>query len=308
MSPARLRSGWTPSSRSTGAQASGTNDADHDVRSTGRARLRRLRLLRHRRPRSTGRKSRRAFREVFESLSLATQFRVAARRRHRDADRRPDRRRTLGFVCREAGRPRTRERRGHCDRDASREVRASNALDGLAGHRVFLAADLNLPTGEVLERYDRGTSMTTPMHQVRRSSGRSRRPAADSLHRVLRFLALEPTYVEHAVQVTPAGDRDLRPAARQPARLGRRRGPARRRRPIVLMLGLLVAFVAANALKRQVVEPLVQLADATRIRGIAGLGRRRRDDGARAPPERAERTCRQLRRARRPPRTHTSAT
>ena len=41
--------------------------------------------------------------------------------------------------------------------------------------------------------------------------------------------------------------------------------------PIVLILGFLVALVAANSLKRQVIEPLAQLAHATRVRGLVDL-------------------------------------
>ena len=48
--------------------------------------------------------------------------------------------------------------------------------------------------------------------------------------------------------------------------------------PIVLVLGFLVALLAANSLKRQVVEPLAQLAQATRVRGLAGIA-----PGAAAP-------------------------
>ena len=77
-------------------------------------------------------------------------------------------------------------------------------------------------------------------------------------------------YVERAVQVTPQVTGtiglllDHRLAWNAAAeRLGQA--------PIVLILGLLVALLAANSLKRQVVEPLAQLADATRVRGLAGL-------------------------------------
>jgi signal transduction histidine kinase/DNA-binding response OmpR family regulator/HPt (histidine-containing phosphotransfer) domain-containing protein len=88
---------------------------------------------------------------------------------------------------------------------------------------------------------------------------------------VLEFLALQPTYVERAAQITPQVTGtiglllDHRLAWSAAAdRLGQA--------PVVLILGFLVAFLAANSLKRQVVEPLVQLADATRLRGITGLG------------------------------------
>ena len=48
----------------------------------------------------------------------------------------------------------------------------ANALDGLAGQRVFIAADLHLPAGEVLERYDRGTPLDGTNAPGSPSSGR----------------------------------------------------------------------------------------------------------------------------------------
>ena len=220
---------------------------------------------------ATVRKSRRAFREIFESVSLASQFRIAAvaavtvtliavqlvvalwdsRVARQDALELADEVSTA---------------------IAARVARSgpANALDGLAGHRVFIAADLHLPTGEVLQRFDRGA----PLDGTNAPGSPAQRPVAPVrsgiAHRALQFLALEPTYVERAVQIAPQVTGtiglllDHRPAWHAAAdRLGQA--------PIVLILGLMVALLAANSLKRQVVEPLVQLADATRIRGLVGL-------------------------------------
>jgi signal transduction histidine kinase/CheY-like chemotaxis protein/HPt (histidine-containing phosphotransfer) domain-containing protein len=220
---------------------------------------------------ATVRRSRRAFREIFESVSLASQFRIAAiaavtvtliavqlvvalwdsRVARQDALELADEVSTA---------------------IAARVARSgpANALDGLAGHHVFIAADLHLPTGEVLQRFDRGA----PLDGTNAPGSPAQRPVAPArsgiAHRALQFLALEPVYVERPVQITPQVTGtiglllDHRLAWHAAAdRLGQA--------PIVLILGLLVALLAANSLKRQVVEPLVQLADATRVRGLAGL-------------------------------------
>ena len=219
----------------------------------------------------SGRKSRRAFREIFESFSLASQFRVAAIAAV-----------TVTLIAvqlvvalwdlRVARQDALELANDMATAIATRVARSgpASALDGLAGHRVFIAADLHLPTGEVLQRFDRGT----PLDGSNAPGSSEQRPVAPTgkgvAHRALQFLALEPTYVEHAVQVTPQVTGtvglllDHRLAWNSAAdRLGQA--------PIVLILGFFVALLAANSLKRQVVEPLVQLADATRVRGLLGV-------------------------------------
>jgi signal transduction histidine kinase/CheY-like chemotaxis protein/HPt (histidine-containing phosphotransfer) domain-containing protein len=146
----------------------------------------------------------------------------------------------------------------------------AHSLDGLAGSRVFIAADLHLPTGEVIERYDRGVplSSTTASGPAQRSAVA---PASSGfMQRTLQYLAFTPTYVEREIQITPQVSGfvglllDHRPvwgaAARRIAKA-----------PFVLLFGFVVALLAANSLKRQVVEPLAQLADATRVRGLLDL-------------------------------------
>ena len=219
----------------------------------------------------TGRKSRRAFSEIFESVSLAAQFRIAAiaavtvtlmavqlvvalwdsRVARQDAlQLANDMATAIGARVAKSG--------------------PADALDGLAGHRVFIAADLHLPTGEVLQRFDRGT----PLDGTNAPGSPEQRPVAPAstgfAHRVLQFLALQPAYVERTVQVTPQVTGTI--GLLLDHRLAWSAAADRlEQAPVVLILGFLVAFLAANSLKRQVVEPLVQLADATRIRGIVGV-------------------------------------
>ena len=218
-----------------------------------------------------GRRSRRAFREIFESVSLASQFRIAAIAAV-----------TVTLIAVQlvvalwdshvARQDALELANDMATAIAARVARSgpANALDGLAGHRVFIAADLHLPTGEVLQRFDRGT----PLDGTNVPGSPEQRPVAPAGsgigHRVLQLLSLQPMYVERAVQVTPQVTGtiglllDHRLAWNAAAdRLGQA--------PIVLILGFLVALLAANSLKRQVVEPLAQLADATRVRGLAGL-------------------------------------
>ena len=222
---------------------------------------------------AAGRSSRRAFREIFESFSLASQFRIAAIAavtvtliavqlvvalwdlrvaRHDSLELADDMAAAVAARVAKSG--------------------PANALDGLAGHRVFIAADLHLPTGQVLQRFDRGT----PLDGTNAPGSPQERPVAPAkngvAHRVLRFLALEPTYIERAVQITPqvSGTIGLLLDHRLAWNAaGDRLGQA----PVVLIFGLLVALLAANSLKRQVVEPLEQLAEVTRVRGLAVLAK-----------------------------------
>jgi signal transduction histidine kinase/CheY-like chemotaxis protein len=212
------------------------------------------------------RKVRRGFRELFETLSLANQFRVAAVAAVTVTliavqvvvamwDTWSERQAVLAAAAEVAASISARvEKSG-----------TSGALDGLAANRIFVAADLRLPTGEVLERYDRNAASgeaTTGRNGARAVVA----PAGHSWPmRVARKLALQPMYVEHAVQFSPQVTGTLGLLVDNGPVWGaalNRVGQA----PIVLMLGFLIALLAANSLKRQVVEPLAQLADATRVR------------------------------------------
>ena len=223
------------------------------------------------RPDGVARKSRRAFREIFESVSLASQFRIAAIAAV-----------TVTLIAvqlvvalwdsRVARQDALELANDMATAIAARVAKSgpANALDGLAGQRVFIAADLHLPSGEVLQRFDRGT----PLDGTNAPGSPEERPVAPTrngvAHRALQFFALEPTYVERPVQITPQVTGaiglllDHRPAWSAAAdRLGQA--------PIVLIFGLFVALLAANSLKRQVVEPLERLAEVTRVRGLAAL-------------------------------------
>ena len=233
-----------------------------------------------------GARSRRAFREIFESVSLASQFRIAAIAAV-----------TVTLIAvqlvvalwdsRVARQDALELANDMATAIAARVAKSgpANALDGLAGHRVFIAADLHLPTGEVLQRYDRGT----PLDGTNAPGSPEQRPVAPAGsgigHRVLQLLSLQPMYVERAVQVTPQVTGtiglllDHRLAWSAAAdRLGQA--------PIALLLGFLVALLAANSLKRQVVEPLAQLARRharprarwTAHRSTRGAGARRRNE------------------------------
>ena len=212
------------------------------------------------------RRVRRGFRELFETLSLADQFRVAAVAAVTVTliavqvvvamwDTWSERQAVLATASEVASSISARvEKSG-----------TNGALDGLAANRIFVAADLRLPTGEVLEHYDRNVASGEPA-TGRNGARTSIAPAGRSWPmRAARKLALQPMYFEHAVQLSPQVTGTLgllvdnRPVW---AAALNRVGQA----PIVLLLGFLVALLAANSLKRQVVEPLVQLADATRVR------------------------------------------
>ena len=127
-------------------------------------------------PAGTGRRSRRAFREIFESVSLASQFRIAAVAAV-----------TVTLIAvqlvvalwdsRVARQDALELANDMATAIAARVAKSgpADALDGLAGHRVFIAADLHLPTGEVLQRYDRGTPLdgTNAPGSPRAAAGRA---------------------------------------------------------------------------------------------------------------------------------------
>ena len=215
-------------------------------------------------PANPSRRGRRAFREVFEGLSLANQFRVAAVAAVTVAllavqlvvaawDTWSVRRETLSSAREVAESIATRvEKSG-----------TTGALDSLATHRGILAADLRMDDGRVLERFDRnaeedgGASGDLPAVAT----------ASESFaHRAARFLALEPMHVVQAVEFRPEVTGRISLLVDNGPVWDTALGRAGQS-PIVLLLGVLVALLAANSLRRQVVEPLAQLADVTRVRG-----------------------------------------
>jgi signal transduction histidine kinase/CheY-like chemotaxis protein len=210
-------------------------------------------------------KARRSLRERFESLSLADQFRASAIAAVLMT--------LLATLCvvvswdtllaRHAA-LQLAERMAQSVSDRLEKSGATRTLDRLADQPLFLAADLRLASGEVLARYERGT----PVETARPTDSPALRPVAPRRglpYDALRLLALQPIYVEHPVQLNPsvAGTLglviDYRPLwGHALLRL--------QQSPLVLLLGCLVALVVANALRRQVVEPLAEMAKATRIR------------------------------------------
>ena len=209
--------------------------------------------------------TRRSLREVFDSLSLATQFRLTAIAAVTM---------TLLAVQVVSALWDTRLARKEAieiaqSRTASMAARLAStgggALDDLEGHPVFLAATFSLQSGEVLQRYVRD-------HEVPDAG-----PAPTGWrHRLKSYLALEPIYVASPVQLGPGlsgtvsilvdhhwiWNRALHRIAQT---------------PIAVLLGCLIALLAANSLKRRVVEPLAQLAQTTRVKQWPESGERRKN-------------------------------
>jgi len=211
------------------------------------------------------RPSLRSFREFFESLTLTNQFRVTAVAAVTV---------TLigvqllviawdGWATRRDGLRLASE----TARSISQHVEKSGtfgALEPLASRAVFLGADLHLESGEVLERYD-GNFPNGTVHGGDTSVPVSPVPHGTSIpHRVMRFFGFEPDYVEYPVEIKQQGAGTLallidhRPAWN--AVMDRFS-----QMPFVLALGILLGLLAANSLKRQVVEPLEELAKSTRV-------------------------------------------
>jgi len=137
------------------------------------------------------------------------------------------------------------------------------ALDNLEGHPEILAATFQLQDGNVLQRYVRAGAAEDAPASTRAALGWTARPTG-WLHAVKRYLALEPIYVESPVQL----HRQLTGSVSVVldhrwiwGHVWHRIGQV----PVAILLGCLVAWVAANLLRRQVAEPLAQLAETTRV-------------------------------------------
>jgi signal transduction histidine kinase/CheY-like chemotaxis protein len=210
---------------------------------------------------------RRNFREFFESLSLASQLRITAIAAVTVALVAVQAVVVLGDAWHE------REAAVALSGEVAARVSAAllkrgtaGALDGLAEHPEFIAAELRLATGRVLARHVRGGATDAAPANGPTESGAAIPREPGWPHRLSRALALEPMYVEHPVRLTAQASGTLALLIdNQPVW-----NAAMRRleqAPLVLALGVLLALLAANSLKRQVVEPLAQLADATRVGG-----------------------------------------
>ena len=132
-------------------------------------------------------------------------------------------------------------------------------LDGLSKHPDLLAVTVKLPTGEILGQYVRGS--TAPLAAGRATAG-AVKPGL--LHRALRVLALEPLAVELPVRIGARLSGSLVVILDHRA-IWEAAGRELTELPLALAIGLLLAFLAGNSLKRHVAEPLAQLASATRV-------------------------------------------
>jgi hypothetical protein len=207
--------------------------------------------------------TRRPLREAFESLSLASQFRLTAiaavtvtllaiqvvtalwdTRSARDEAVDHARNRTTSMAARLKG-------------------TGGGALDDLAGHPEFLAATFSLQGGEVLQQYVRDDRAAEPGSEPPAALRWMSSPTGWR-HWIKSQLALEPIYVESSVELSPglSGSISILVDHRWIWNHALRRVE---QAPIALLLGCLVALLAANSLKRRVVEPLAQLAQTTRV-------------------------------------------
>jgi signal transduction histidine kinase/CheY-like chemotaxis protein/HPt (histidine-containing phosphotransfer) domain-containing protein len=159
------------------------------------------------------------------------------------------------------------------------------ALDNLEGHPEILTAVLQLEGGNVLQRYVRADTATDHSAATRTALEWTAKPDG-WMHAVRGYLALEPIYVEQPVQLGPklAGTVSVVVDHRWIwNHVWHRIGQV----PIALLLGCLVAWLAANLLRRQVAEPLAQLAETTRIPGT--------ESGSGDPPHGERRKARRRR-------------
>ena len=226
-------------------------------------------------PRRTGS---RHVREIFESLPLSTQFRMTAIAAVTVTllavqlvtalwDTWSARAEAVSFA-----------RRATTSMAQRLEDTGGGALDDLRDHPEFLAAALQLQSGAVLQQYVRGqegsyggngTSAILD-HALLRPSGWP--------YRFQSALAFTPIFVDRPVQLSPTVSGTVRVVVDHTwiwSHATRRLEQA----PVALLLGCLVALLAANLLQRQVVEPLAELAMATRTTtGPAPQGRGRSNE------------------------------
>ncbi len=210
-------------------------------------------------PRKPGRRS---LHEVLESLSLTSRFRITAIATV-----------TITLICvqllsalwdtRNARSDAIDQAQRTADSMARRlEATHGGALDALDAHPEFLAATLRLENGDILQRYVRDdvSRAIRPPGALAWAA-----PQEGFSHTFMNFLALEPLYVESPVELSPGLNGSVSIVIDNTwiwTHAGRRLEQI----PIALLLGFLIALLAANSLKREVVEPLEQLAQSTRVR------------------------------------------
>ena len=209
--------------------------------------------------------SRGSVREAFESLPLAAQFRLTAVAAVTA---------TMVIVLAIGAVSDTRIARDEALALASTKTESmaarlgaagGGALDNLEGHPAILAATFQLQDGNVLQRYVRAGAAEDASAATRAALAWTGRPSG-WLHAVKGYLALEPIYVDSPVQL----HRQLAGSVSVLidhhwiwSHAWHRAGQV----PVAILLGCLVAWFAANLLRRQVAEPLAQLAETTRPPG-----------------------------------------
>ncbi len=126
-------------------------------------------------------------------------------------------------------------------------------------HPGLLAVTVTLPSGEILRQYV-SSDQSSP------AAGHNAALAVRTglHHRVMQLLALEPIPLEFPVQLSPNLSASMVVLLDHGA-VWSAAGREILQLPIALAIGVLLAFLAANSLKRHVVEPLAQLASATRV-------------------------------------------
>ena len=145
------------------------------------------------------------------------------------------------------------------------EATHGGALDDLDAHREFMAATLRLENGDILQRY-----LRSDLERALRPIGALEwtGPPKGIGHAIAKFFVLEPLYVETPLELSPGLEGSVsividngwvwQHATRRFEQV-----------PIALLFGCLIALLAANSLRRQVVEPLAELAKITRVSAFA---------------------------------------
>ena len=208
---------------------------------------------------------RRSARELFETLSLGTQFRLTAIAAVTV---------TLLAVLvvssfwdtRVARQDALAQAQARADSIAQRlQARGGGALDDLSDQPQVLAAAFTLQDGQVLQHYRRADAAREPGASLPEGAGWAS-PPEGAWHRAKGYLALEPLYVESTAELKPGLTGKVSIVIDHRwiwSHLWGRLGQV----PLALLLGCLVGLVAANLLRRQVAEPLQQLAETTRVSG-----------------------------------------
>jgi two-component system sensor histidine kinase/response regulator len=136
--------------------------------------------------------------------------------------------------------------------------------DGLAAHADLLAAGLKDPGGRILDEYIRSDADAGPDRSRIEDVLSEPASGADWSDRVLQAIGFEPRHLTLPVDLASFGTGSMEVLIHQRAiwdALGHRASEL----PFLLAVGCLIALLAANSLKRQVAEPLAQLASNTRV-------------------------------------------